>query len=139
MNILGHGVDVVDVSRIATLLAKGEDFILGWFTTRELGQLGERAAQANVIAGRVAAKEASVKALGCGFDDEVSWQDVEIVTSDAGAPSVHLSGGAAAVAARLGVVTVLSASAMRRTWRSPVRLPSAALQTRVSDRGLIEI
>lgn len=106
MNILGHGVDIVDVSRIATLLAKGEDFLLGWFTTRELGQLAERANQANVVAGRVAAKEASVKALGCGFDDEVSWQDVEILTSTAGAPSVHLSGGAAAVAARLGVVTL---------------------------------
>lgn len=106
MHILGHGVDVVDVSRIANLLAKGEDFLHGWFTTRELGQLAERAIQAKVVAGRVAAKEASVKALGCGFDDEVSWQDVEILTSDAGAPSVHLSGGAAGVAARLGVVTV---------------------------------
>lgn len=107
MNILGHGVDVVDVSRIATLLAKGEDFLLGWFTTRELAQLAEHAAQANVIAGRLAAKESSVKALGCGFDDEVSWQDVEILTSDAGAPSVHLSGGAAAFSSRLGVLTIL--------------------------------
>src|SRR5262245_55724579 len=106
MLILGHGVDVVDVSRIATLLAKGEDFLLGWFTTRELEQLAARATQANVVAGRVAAKEASVKALGCGFDDEVSWQDVEILTSDDGAPSVHLSGGAAVIAARLGVLTV---------------------------------
>ena len=37
MNILGHGLDVVDVSRIATLLAKDEDFILGWFTLGNWG------------------------------------------------------------------------------------------------------
>lgn len=106
MNILGHGVDVVDVSRVATLLDKGDDFLHGWFTTLELEQLAERAIQATVVAGRVAAKEASVKALGCGFDDEVSWQDVEILVSTAGAPFVRLSGGAAAVAARLDVVTI---------------------------------
>lgn len=107
MSIRGHGVDVVDVSRIATLLAKGEDFLLGWFTSRELEQLEDRAKQAHVVAGRVAAKEASAKALGTGFNDEVSWQDVEILTSDAYAPSVHLSGGASDVAARLGVETIL--------------------------------
>lgn len=106
MNILGHGIDVVDISRIARLLEKGEEFLLGWFTNRELGQLGERVTQANVISGRVAAKEATVKALGSGFDDEVSWQDVEILTSASGAPYVLLSGGAAVVAAKLGVATV---------------------------------
>lgn len=34
---MGHGVDVVDIARIATLLEKSEDFLHGWFTTRELG------------------------------------------------------------------------------------------------------
>ena len=107
MSILGHGVDVIDVSRIAVLLAKNDDFLLGWFTTRELEQLGPRSVHASVIAGRVAAKEATVKSLGCGFDDDVSWQDVEILTTAAGAPIAHLSGGAAAAAERLGATTVL--------------------------------
>jgi holo-[acyl-carrier protein] synthase len=107
MSILGHGIDLVAVSRIAALLAKNDDFILGWFTTKELEQLGDRATQAHVVAGRVAAKEASVKALGTGFNDDVSWQDVEILTSDAYAPSVRLSGGAAAVAVERGVAAVL--------------------------------
>jgi len=107
MNILGHGVDLVDVSRIERLLVKNDDLILGWFTTRELAQLAGRASQAHVVAGRIAAKEASVKALGSGFDDEVSWQDVEILAPNEGGPSVYLSGGAVAVAARLGVDAIL--------------------------------
>jgi holo-[acyl-carrier protein] synthase len=93
MKILGHGIDIVDVQRVASLLSKNDDFLLGWFTNRELEALAERAYQPTVVAGRVAAKEAVVKALGSGFNDEVSWQDVEILTTEAGAPTVHLSGG----------------------------------------------
>jgi holo-[acyl-carrier protein] synthase len=107
MNVLGHGIDVVDVQRIAALLAKNHDFLLGWFTTRELEQLSQRVSQPAVVAGRVAAKEAVVKALGSGFDDEVSWQDVEILTTEVGTPTVHLSGGAAKLAKALGVSLIL--------------------------------
>lgn len=106
MEILGHGIDVVAVPRVAALLARNDDFLLGWFTTRELSQLAQRASQPDVIAGRVAAKEAVVKALGCGFDGDVSWQDVEILTTDPGAPTVALSGGAALVAERLGIKAI---------------------------------
>jgi holo-[acyl-carrier protein] synthase len=60
-----------------------------------------------VVGGRIAAKEAVVKALGCGFNDDVAWQDVEIWNTAAGAPTVQLSGGAATVAAALGVSSVL--------------------------------
>jgi holo-[acyl-carrier protein] synthase len=107
MKILGHGIDLVDVQRVASLLSKNDDFLLGWFTNRELEELGERASQAPVVAGRVAAKEAVVKSLGCGFNDEVSWQDVEILSTEAGAPTVHLSGGAAGVADASGVSSIL--------------------------------
>ena len=107
MNILGHGIDAVDVQRVAALLAKNDDFLLGWFTTRELEQLAQRVAQPPVVAGRVAAKEAVVKALGCGFNDEVSWQDIEILATEVGAPTVYLSGGAANVAKASGVVSIL--------------------------------
>lgn len=106
MTILGHGIDVVDVPRIANLLDENDDFLSGWFTVRALDRLGQRTSQAPVIAGRVAAKEAVVKALGCGFNAEVSWQDVEILSTDAGGPVVHLSAGAATVARTLGISTV---------------------------------
>jgi holo-[acyl-carrier protein] synthase len=107
VNILGHGIDVVSVPRIAAQLGKSDELVAGWFTSRELDLLGSRCSQAAVVGGRIAAKEAVVKALGCGFNDDVAWQDVEIWNTAAGAPTVQLSGGAATVAAALGVSSVL--------------------------------
>jgi holo-[acyl-carrier protein] synthase len=116
MSILGHGVDLVDCERIEQLLRKGDDFATGWFTDRELAQLGARADRANVIAGRVAVKEAVAKALGCGFAGDVSWHDVEVFASDAGAPRIELSGGALDVARSLGVTRVLVSVSNERTF-----------------------
>lgn len=107
MEIIGHGIDLVDVERVASLLSKGDDFLLGWFTDRELEELAERATRPPIVAGRVAAKEAVVKALGSGFNDQVSWQDVEILSTGAGSPTVHLSGGAADVANTSGISAIL--------------------------------
>jgi holo-[acyl-carrier protein] synthase len=59
------------------------------------------------MGGRVAAKEAAVKALGTGFTDAVSWHDVEILTNESGAPTVVLSGGARDIAKGLGVVRLM--------------------------------
>lgn len=107
MNILGHGIDVVSVPRIAKQLRTNDELLAGWFTPRELSLLGARRLQVSVVSGRIAAKEAVVKALSCGFNDDVAWQDVEIFNTPVGAPTVQLSNGAAAVAAALGVTSVL--------------------------------
>ena len=58
MDILGHGIDVIDIGRVEELLARNNDFLLGWFTSRELSTLEARLTQPWVVAGRVAAKEA---------------------------------------------------------------------------------
>ena len=115
MDIVGHGIDCVDITRIEALLEKDDDFLEGWFTARELSELNDRLGNASVIAGRVACKEAVVKALGCGFNESVAWQDVEIVSVAAAAPSVVLSGGAEEVAATLGVSRVLVSISHERT------------------------
>lgn len=107
MQLVGHGIDVVEVSRIERLLARDRDAFIGWLSDRELVELGERAGNAQVIAGRIAAKEAVAKALGTGFTGDVSWQDIEIRTTTAGAPAVELSGGAAVAAQGAGVRKVL--------------------------------
>ena len=103
MDILGHGIDLVEIDRVETLLMRSDDFLLGWFTTRELSDLQTRSSQARVVAGRVAAKEAAAKALGSGFAGDVSWQDIEILATDTGAPIVELSGGALELARSMGV------------------------------------
>ena len=102
MDILGHGIDLVEIDRVETLLKRSDDFLLGWFTARELSDLQTRSSQARVVAGRVAAKEAAAKALGSGFAGDVSWQDIEILATDTGAPVVELSGRALELAKSMG-------------------------------------
>lgn len=107
MEIIGHGVDLIEVTRIEELLNRDSDFLDGWFTVREIQELGNRENRPDVVAGRVAAKEATVKAFGCGFSGDVSWQDVEILSETTGVPLVLLSGEAKRVADSLGVVSIL--------------------------------
>ena len=63
MDIHGHGIDVIDIGRAEELLARDNDFLFGWFTSRELSALEGRSTQPRVVAGRVAAKEAVAKAV----------------------------------------------------------------------------
>ena len=115
MDILGHGIDVIDLGRIEKLMIRNEDFLFGWFTSRELAALEATSNQLRVVGGRVAAKEAVAKALGSGFAGEVSWQDIEILATDAGAPTVELAGGALELARSLGVTKLVVSISHCRT------------------------
>src|SRR5207245_11510881 len=66
------------------------------FPTRRSCDLAER------LAGRVAAKEAVMKALGIGRRG-IGWQEIEITVDPMGKPEVRLTGRAAAMADRLGI------------------------------------
>lgn len=101
--IRGLGVDIVEVDRIRRAVARwGEPFLYRVFTPAELGRAGASPAAAERLAGRFAAKEAVMKALGLGRPG-VGWREIEITTDPLGKPGVHLSGRAAEVADRLGV------------------------------------
>ncbi len=104
MELMGHGIDIVELARItASLQTSPDDFLEATFTEAERRLAGEPAEWAGYYGGRLAAKEAVVKALGTGFSGEVSWADVEILRLPSGQPDVRLSGGAKAVADGLGV------------------------------------
>jgi holo-[acyl-carrier protein] synthase len=104
MKILGHGIDLVDVDEVKKWLEDPRD-PLGprCFTQSELAAAGEGPNRAEHLAGRFAAKEAVLKALGIGFGDGVSFTDIETVNAPHDPPEILLSGGAAAVAAQRGV------------------------------------
>jgi len=102
--ILGHGIDVVDLSRVKILLTKmEEDFLLSTFTAVELAIECLPEERAPFLAGRLAAKEAVVKALGTGFTGGVAWRHVEIIRLPDGRPDVRLYGAANEAAEKLGV------------------------------------
>ena len=98
---------MVDLDRLSRLMAKDEDFLDGWFTTAELAEIEERGRRLEGVGGRVAAKEACVKALGTGFSGDVSWHDVEVRSPGDRPPELVLSAGALDAAARLGIGRLL--------------------------------
>ncbi|MEH3032682.1 MAG: holo-ACP synthase [Aeromicrobium erythreum] len=100
MAIWGVGIDVVNLDRFATSLDRTPELRARLFTPAEL----EAGLSTESLAGRFAVKEAFVKALRRPAG--MSWQDVEVVTDEAGAPSVQLSGAAADRAAELGITTL---------------------------------
>lgn len=104
MRILGHGIDLVDIADLARWIEDARNPLLTrCFTTRELASIGENADRLERIAGRFAAKEAVMKALGTGFGAGVAFTDVEIYRPDGCPPEVRLEGGAINAAARIGI------------------------------------
>jgi holo-[acyl-carrier protein] synthase len=101
-NIIGLGLDVTEIPRVAALLERyGERFMRRVFTEGEIAYCTRRRAPAIHFAGRFAAKEAGMKALGTGHSQEVLWRDLEVVRRG-GPPQLQFHGGAARRFAALG-------------------------------------
>ena len=94
-NIIGLGMDATDIHRIAETIARyGDRFLHRIFTDGEVAYSNRRREPAIHFAGRFAAKEAAMKALGTGHSHGVLWRDVEVVRHG-GPPQLQLHGGAA--------------------------------------------
>lgn len=107
MDIVGIGIDAVDIPRVAQVLARfGERFLHRVFTSGEVAYCTCRRDPASPLAARFAAKEAAMKALGTGNAGGVLWQDIEVLRSG-GPPRLVLHGGAAARANAMGVTRAL--------------------------------
>jgi holo-[acyl-carrier protein] synthase len=103
MNILGLGFDATDIPRIASTVERyGARFLQRVFTEGEIAYCTRRRNPAPHLAGRFAAKEAAMKALGTGHSRGVLWRDIEVVRLS-GPPQLRLHGGAAARADRMRV------------------------------------
>lgn len=98
--IRGIGTDIVEIDRIEKASSR-EGFLKKIFTTREIEHLKSRNLRPEFIAGRFAAKEAIVKALGTGFQG-VRFQEIEIENDILGKPLVLLSGNAKKIASKEG-------------------------------------
>lgn len=104
MNILGVGTDIVECLRISQMIERhGELFLNRVFTQTEIGYCSARAAATQHYAGRWAAKEAVLKAMGTGWARGIRWLDIEIRNDERGRPSIALGGGARDICERLGV------------------------------------
>ena len=104
MNVVGHGIDLVEVAALRRWIEDPRDpLIPRCFTDDELAEIGSGPDRIERLAGRFAAKEAVLKALGTGFGDGVAFKDVVVRRKPGGPPEVVLSGGAALAAQVRGV------------------------------------
>jgi holo-[acyl-carrier protein] synthase len=105
MEILGLGVDICEIARMERALGRHPTMRQRVFTPEEIAYCDSKARPAESYAGRFAAREAVIKALG-GYRGR-RWQDVSVVRHPSGAPAIALAGGAKARADLLGVDRVL--------------------------------
>ena len=104
MNVIGHGIDLVEVTELRRWIEDPRDpLIPRCFVQVELEEIGDGPDRIERLAGRFAAKEAVLKALGTGFGAGVAFTDVVIHRTPGAAPEVQLTGGAANAATALGV------------------------------------
>jgi holo-[acyl-carrier protein] synthase len=103
--ICGLGLDIVEIARVAELLARWpQRFVERVFTPEEIAACESRHERATAaFAARFAAKEAFAKALGTGVDKNFSWKDFAVYNQSSGRPLPRLS---ARLAARLQGVNV---------------------------------
>ena len=105
MELVGLGVDVAEIDRVAAALARfGERFLRRVYTPAEAGRCCRRRAgqREACLAGRFAAKEAVMKALGTGARG-VGFREIELRSQPTGQPAVQLAGRARERASRMGV------------------------------------
>jgi holo-[acyl-carrier protein] synthase len=106
--IVGVGFDLVAITRVEEMLARKEQRALDrLFTKHEQQYALSRPRPAMHLAARLAAKEASFKAL-TGSDEAklIGWKEAEVVRGAEGPPELKFTGRAAARAVELGVVRV---------------------------------
>jgi holo-[acyl-carrier protein] synthase len=105
--IVGLGVDIAEVARVKAAIERhGETFLRRLYTPAEREYCERFKNKYERYAGRFAAKEAAMKALGTGWSRGVRWVDVEVVREKGGRPTLRLAGEAANVAGRMGVKNI---------------------------------
>jgi holo-[acyl-carrier protein] synthase len=107
MEIVAHGIDLVDCPRIEEMLKRhGQRFVNRIFTASEQTYAQSNKDPVEKFAGRFAAKEAILKLMGTGWRGKIAWTDIEVVNNNSGQPEVTLSGEVKKIADKLGITHI---------------------------------
>src|SRR5215813_632875 len=105
--ILGTGIDITEVRRVAESISRfGDRFLQRIYTEGEICYCESKANRVERYAARFAAKEAAMKALGTGWSRGIRWRDIEVFRQPGSRPTIRFHGKAAEFAARMGVANV---------------------------------
>lgn len=129
--VKGIGIDIIEIHRIEKALARNSRFQTRLFTPGEIQDCEHKPNLAASLAARFAAKEATFKALGSGW--ELGWVSVEVVADPRG-PKIRLEGRAAEKAAELGVQVIKISLTHSREYAAAVAValgaPSGQLEVK---------
>jgi holo-[acyl-carrier protein] synthase len=104
MEIIAHGIDLVDCPRIEQMVQRhGRRFVERVFTAAEQKYAWANKNSTEKLAGRFAAKEAVLKLMGTGWRGKIAWTDIEVINNAAGQPEVTLTGEVKKIADKLGI------------------------------------
>ena len=104
MAIAGLGTDIIEIARLNKSDASLERLAKRILTPNELLIFADSKDPVRYLAKRFAAKEATVKALGTGIGNGVSWQHIEVRNNPLGAPQLHFSGEVALLCKQRGII-----------------------------------
>jgi holo-[acyl-carrier protein] synthase len=107
MSIVGIGLDLVNIARVEAIARRWQNrFLQRVYTEDERRASFGRAWPYASLAGRFAAKEAMLKALGTGWSAGVSWQDIQVLNEDGGRPVATVRGRTGVLAQQAGVTRI---------------------------------
>ncbi|MEE3001488.1 MAG: holo-ACP synthase [Planctomycetota bacterium] len=105
MNVVAHGVDLVEVARIERMIDQhGDRFLDRVFTAGERSYADAAGpGRSERYAARFACKEAVFKVLGTGWGEGVSWSEVDVLKDARGCPSIKVHGVVSDKALSMGI------------------------------------
>lgn len=104
LKIITHGINLVETTSIKELIElSGECLEMDYLTANERSAYESGAKRIEYLAGRLAAKEVILNALGKEIGEDTSWLDIEVKRSPTGEPSVVLHSKYQQIAAGLGI------------------------------------
>jgi len=116
----GVGIDMIEVERVAEKISKESGFRELIFSKTEIGYCESKTNKFEHYAARFAAKEAFFKALGTGWTENTSFNEVEIINSPEGKPEVNLLGCTLQTINSMGIKKVLVSLSHIKTVASAV-------------------
>jgi holo-[acyl-carrier protein] synthase len=105
--IVGIGLDLVKIDRVRAIAERWKArFLDRLYTPAERRYCMARPSPYASLAGRFAAKEALLKALGTGWSDGIGWRDIQVLNDRAGRPRAAVSGRVKTLLKRAGVTDI---------------------------------
>ena len=118
--IAGLGIDMIEVERVATKIGKEAGFRELVFSEREIAYCEAKTNKYEHYAARFAAKEAFYKAIGTGWMNETSFNEIEVINDHKGKPELVLLGKTSEVLARTGIRNIFVSLSHVKTMASAV-------------------